>query len=251
MMSGVLRPGRGEGLRRAVAVAALRHDRDDVLRQARQDAGDRRLRLRLVPVAVHRADDLELRVLGDAFVDALGDLVVDEDAGEAADLEQLAALRELVLQVEHLVLAHLLEVDRDAPGARLRDDAVEGDDGDAGVAGLLHRAVQRVRRGGVQHDRVVALQYEVLDLRRLLGDLVLGRGEGVGGRDDALPRRRASSPSPSFAASPAARNFRRSCWRARSSCPWCRRAPSRPKLRAQWRSRSSSVRSFIFPSSLK
>ena len=73
------------------------------------------------------------------------DLVVDEDAGEAADLEEVAALRHLLGEVEHLVLAHLLEVDGDAPGAGLGDDAVEGDDGDAGVAGLLDRAVQRRR----------------------------------------------------------------------------------------------------------
>ena len=135
---------------------------------------------------MHRADDLELRVLGDALVDARGDLVVDEDAGEAADLEQVAALRQLLGEVEHLVLAHLLEVDRDPPGAGLGDDAVEGDDGDPGVAGLLDRAVQAFGRGGVEDDRVVALQDQVLDLRRLLGHLVLGGGEGVGGGDRAV-----------------------------------------------------------------
>ena len=134
---------------------------------------------------MHGADDLELRVLGDALVDALRDLVVDEHAGEAADFEQLAALRQLVLEVEDLVLAHLLEVDRDPPGAGLGDDAVEGDDDHAGVAGFLDRAVQRVGRGGVEDDRVIALQHEVLDLRRLLGHLVLGGGEGVGRGDDA------------------------------------------------------------------
>ena len=90
----------------------------------------------------------------------------------------------LVLEIEHLVLAHLLEVDRDPPGAGLGHDAVEGDDDHAGVAGFLDRAVQRVRRGGVEDDRVIALQHEVLDLRRLLGHLVLGRGEGIGRGDD-------------------------------------------------------------------
>ena len=87
--------GRLEGLRGAVAVAALGHHRRD-LGQAGQDAGHGRLRHGLVPVAMHRADDLELRVLGDALVDALGDLVVDEHAGEAADLQQIAALGHLV-----------------------------------------------------------------------------------------------------------------------------------------------------------
>ena len=45
--------------------------------------------------------------LGDALVDALADLVVDEHAGEAADLEQIAALGQLLGQVESLVLAHV------------------------------------------------------------------------------------------------------------------------------------------------
>ena len=85
-----------------------------------QDAGDRLLRHVLRPVAVHRADDLELRVLGDALVDALEICVVDEDAGEAADLEQVAALRHLLGEVEDLVLAHLLEVDARCARRRAR-----------------------------------------------------------------------------------------------------------------------------------
>ena len=75
------------------------------------------------------------------------DGVVDRGAGEAADFEQVAALG---LELGHLLdflLAHVLEVDDDAIGAGLGDDAVEGDDDDAGVAGLLDRAVQRVGRG--------------------------------------------------------------------------------------------------------
>ncbi len=87
-----------ERLGRAIAVAALGHHGDDILGQAGQDAGDGLLRHVLRPVAMHRADDLELRVLGDALVDALGDLVVDEHAGEAADLEQIAAIGILSLR---------------------------------------------------------------------------------------------------------------------------------------------------------
>jgi hypothetical protein len=49
---------------------------------------------------MHGADDLELRMLGDALVDAGGDLVVDEDAGEAADLEQIAAVGQVFGEVE-------------------------------------------------------------------------------------------------------------------------------------------------------
>ena len=41
------------------------------------------------------ASDLELRELLDALVNAGRDFVVDEDAGEAADLQQVAAFRQL------------------------------------------------------------------------------------------------------------------------------------------------------------
>ena len=129
---------------------------------------------------MHRADDLELRVLRHALVDALRNLVVDEDAGEAADLKQIAAFWHLLLQVEDLVLAHLLEVDGDAPCARLGDDAIERYYRDASVAGLLDGAVQCVRRGRVDDDRVITLEDHVLDLRRLLGNLVFGGGERIG-----------------------------------------------------------------------
>ena len=83
-----------------------------------------------------------------------------------------------------LLLAHVLEVDDDAIGARLGDDAVERDDDDAGVARLLDRAVQRVGRSGVDDDRVVALQDKVLDLRRLGRHFLVRGGEDVGGGDD-------------------------------------------------------------------
>ena len=116
--------------------------------QRGQHGRDRLLRRRLVPVAGHRADDLELGMRGDAFEDAGVDGVVDRGAGEAADLEQVAALG---LELRHLLdflLAHVLEVDDDALGAGLGDDAVEGDDDDAGVAGLLdrRRSARRARR---------------------------------------------------------------------------------------------------------
>ena len=82
--------------------------------------------------------------------------------------------------------AVVLEVDDDAIGAGLGDDAVEGDDDDAGVAGLLDRAVQGVGRGGVDDDRVIALQDEVLDLRRLGRHFLVGGGEDVRRGDDLV-----------------------------------------------------------------
>jgi hypothetical protein len=139
---------------------------------------------------------VELRVLGHALMDAGRDLVVDEDARQAPDLEQIAAIRQPSGQIIHLDPAHFMEVDRDAPGAGLGDDAVEGHDDDARVAGFPHRAVERRRRGRVEHDRVITLQDHVLYLGGLLGGLVLGGGEGVGGRHDALGHGRLGDRGP-------------------------------------------------------
>ena len=121
-----------------------------------------------------------------AFDDASVNGVVDRGAGEAADFEQVPAFG---LELRHLLdflLAHVLEVDDDAIGAGLGDDAVEGDDDDAGVAGLLDRAVQRVGRGGVDDDGVIALQNQVLDLRRLRRHFLVGGGEHVRRGDDMV-----------------------------------------------------------------
>ena len=117
------------------------------------------------------------------------DGVVDRRSREAADFEQVPALR---LELRHLLdflLAHVLEVDDHAIGARLGDDAVEGDDDDAGVAGLLDRAVQRVGRSGVDDDRVIALQDEVLDLGGLGRHFLVGGRENIGCGDDLVRHR--------------------------------------------------------------
>ena len=149
MMIGPRPAGLLEGLGGAVAVTALGHDADDVLGQAGQDARHGLLGHVLRPVAVDGADDLELRELRDALVDALADLLVDRGPGEAPDLEQLAALGQLVGQEDELLVAHVHEVDADAVGAIGGDDAVERDDRDALRAGLLDDAVERLGVGGV------------------------------------------------------------------------------------------------------
>ena len=109
-----------------------------------------------------------------------------DGSGQAADLEQVPALG---LELRHLLdflLAHVLEVDDDAISAGLGDDAVERDDDDARVAGLLDRAVQRVGRSGVDDDRVIALQDEVLDLGGLGRHFLVGGGENVRRGDDPV-----------------------------------------------------------------
>ena len=116
-----------------------------------------------------------------AIRDAVMDRIVDRGAGNAADLEQVAALGHLSGQEFDLLLAHFLEVDHHPIGAGFGDDAVERDHHDAGVAGLLDGAVQGVGRGRIDHDGVVALQDQVLDLRGLGRHFLVGRGEHVGG----------------------------------------------------------------------
>ena len=116
----------------------------------------------------------------------LVDGFVDRGSGQPADLQQVAALG---LELGHLLdflPAHVLEVDDDAPGAWLGDDAVEGNDHDAGVAGLLDGAVERVGRRGVDDDGVIALQDQVLDLRGLGRHFLVGGGEHVGGGHDLV-----------------------------------------------------------------
>jgi len=59
------------------------------------------------------------------------------------------------------------------------DDAVEGDDYDAGIRCLFDSAVQCVRRGGIYHYSVIALQNQVLNLSRLGGNLFIRCGKDI------------------------------------------------------------------------
>ena len=117
------------------------------------------------------------------------DGVVDRGSGKAADLEQVSTLGLEFRHLLDLLLTHVLEVDHDTVGAGLSDDAVERDDDDAGVTGLLDRAVQRVRRSGVDDDRVIALQNKVLDLRRLGRHFLVRCGEHVSRRNNLVGHR--------------------------------------------------------------
>ena len=170
---------------------------------------------------------MRLHALENAGVDG----VVDRGPRKAADLEQVAALG---LELRHLLdflLAHVLEVDDDAVGARLGDDAVEGDDDDAGVAGLLDRAIQRVGRRGVDDDRVIALQDEVLDLGGLGRHFLVGGREHVRRADDLVRHRLLADDvvalqhrlAPGIAGVVVGESDLHLCW--------CRPAPARRKAR--------------------
>ena len=115
--------------------------------------------------------------------------VVDRGSGKAADLEQVSALGLELRHLLDLLLTHVFEVDDDTVRTRLGHDAIEGDDDNARIASLLNRAIQRVWRGGVDDDSVIALQDEVLDLRRLRRHFLVGGGENVRRRDDPVRHR--------------------------------------------------------------
>src|SRR3954453_6034951 len=122
----------------------------------------------------------------DAFENAGVNGVVDRRSREATDLEQIAALRLELCHLLDFLISHGLEVDDDPVGAGLGDDAVERHHDNAGIAGLFDRAVQGVGRRGIDDDRVITLQNQVLDLRRLGRHVLVGRGEYVGGSDDLV-----------------------------------------------------------------
>ena len=136
MMIGKSTPGSQDRLGGTVAIAALGDDAIE-LGQARQYAGNGALRDVLRPVAMDRAHDRELGVLRDTCLDAGMDLVIDENTCKPANFQQIAPVGQSLGKVLHLVAAHLLEIDRDAPCAWFGDDAVERHDDDARVAGLL------------------------------------------------------------------------------------------------------------------
>src|SRR5690242_12311605 len=111
-------------------------------------------------------------MLFDAVLDALVDLIIDEDSGQAANLQQVAALWVALSQIIHLDLAHLAEVDRNPPRAGFRHDAVEGYNRNAGITRFLDGTIERRGGGGIDDDGVIALQDQILNLRRLLGRLI-------------------------------------------------------------------------------
>ncbi len=124
-----------------IAITALRHDGND-LRHARQNTGDCLLGNGLRPLSVNGTCDLELVVICDASLDTGMNFVVDEDTGKTPDFQKVSTIGQATGQVVDLNLAHLLEIDRDAPGARFRYHAVEGNDNNTGITGFLHGAIE-------------------------------------------------------------------------------------------------------------
>ena len=188
-MSGQRTSGGFEGLRGAIGVAALIDHGCDGGQRGKHSC-DGLLRRRLVPVAVDVADDLEIGVLGEFALHALGDVVVDAGAGQTMDIEEVAAVRRALGDLaDFLGAVGFRQIDRDLGGAGFGDEPVERDDDNSRIAGLLHGAVEGFRRRGVEHDGVVALQNEILDLRGLGRRFLVGGRERVGGADHFIAHR--------------------------------------------------------------
>src|SRR6202790_5182317 len=79
------------------------------------------------------------------------------------------------------LLAIIFEIDAHAPGRRFSDYSIERDYHDAGIGSLFDGAVQGIRRGRINDDRIVTLQNQVLNLRCLGWYLFVSRGENVRG----------------------------------------------------------------------
>ena len=96
----LLAPAILEGLSGAITVATLVDHAHD-LGQRGKHGRDGLLRRRLVPVALDRIRDLELRILLQAIERTVVEVIVDRGAGDTADLEQVAALRQLGREIVH------------------------------------------------------------------------------------------------------------------------------------------------------
>lgn len=114
---------------------------------------------------------------------------VHRDPGQAAHFQHISPVREALGQIVHAIQTALLEVHGNSVGTGFSDDAVERHHDNSRIAGLLDCAVQCGGRSRIDHDGVVALQDQVLDLRRLFSGLVLRCGERVRpGNDPVLDR---------------------------------------------------------------
>ena len=65
------------------------------------------------------------------------DLLIHRDACQPANLQNVCAIWEAFGQIIHLVKTALLKVHGDAIGTGFGDDAIEGHDDNARIAGLL------------------------------------------------------------------------------------------------------------------
>ena len=160
--------------------------------------GGHLLRRRVVPLAHDLGDFPGLAGGGEDLVDAVVAVGVDRGAGDAAHLEDLAAVGDVLDQPVAPELAQALLVDVDVDGVGGVEDVVEGDEDDARLLGALDDRAEGGRVLGVDDDGVVAGVDEVVDrrdlrrhvlaggddleLRELRGDVGL-RGVGLGGLD--------------------------------------------------------------------
>ncbi len=134
------------------------------------------------PVAVHRAGDLEVRMLGK---DLVGTGLLhrhDRRAGDALDEQHAALAVEALGDGLHHVVAPAAVVGIDVDGVGAGDEGGAGDERDAGVVGGLDDVVEAGRRAGDRGDDRAARFDEGADLVDLLADVAVGIGDLEGGR---------------------------------------------------------------------
>ena len=135
---------------------------------------------------MHGTDNLELRIFCNTAMNALGNFVIDEHPGKAADFQKIATAGHFLGQIVNLHFTHLGKINGDAIGARFGDNAVKRHHHNFGIAGLLHHPIQGIGRRRIDDDGVVALQYQVLDLRGLLSHLVFRSRERISRSNNAI-----------------------------------------------------------------
>ena len=157
-------------------VAALRGEAVEMLLHGYR-VGGRLLRGRIVPLADHLDHVPLLARLAESLVDAVVAIGVDRGAGDAANFEDLAAVRDILDQPVAPEHAEALLVDVDVDGVFRVEDVVEGDEHDAGSLRPLDDRAERLRVLGVDDDRVIAGIDEVVDRGDLRGDVLAGRDD--------------------------------------------------------------------------
>ena len=140
----------------------------------RNGVGGHLLRRRIVPLAVDLDDVPLLAALCQRLMDAVVTVAVDGSAGDAAHFEDLAAVRQMLVEPFRPVDAKALLIDVDVDRILRVENVVERDKHDARVVGALDHRLEGRRVLRVDDDRVETGIDEVVDRGDLRGNVLAG-----------------------------------------------------------------------------